>query len=41
MAAATGGTPLDVVELLDELPLVTRDVEIGRRLCRSGERIPD
>ena len=37
MAAATGGTPLDVVELLDELPLVTRDVEIGRRLYRSGE----
>ena len=24
-------------ELLDELPLVTRDVEIGRRLYRSGE----
>src|SRR6187549_938369 len=32
MAAATVETPTDVVELLDELPLVTRDVEIGRRL---------
>src|SRR6188474_2591722 len=37
MAAATGATPTDVVALLDELPLITRDVEIGRRLYRSGE----
>ncbi|HEX5068889.1 MAG TPA: chromosome segregation protein SMC [Vicinamibacterales bacterium] len=37
MAAATAATPPDVVALLDELPLVTRDVEIGRRLYRSGE----
>ena len=37
MAAATTETPADVVELLDALPLVTRDVEIGRRLYRSGE----
>src|SRR6476660_3656940 len=37
MAAATGATAADVVALLDELPLVTRDVEIGRRLYRSGE----
>ena len=37
MAAATVETPPDVVELLDQLPLVTRDVEIGRRLYRSGE----
>ena len=37
MAAATAATPTDVVALLDELPLVTRDVEIGRRLYRSGE----
>ena len=37
MAAATE-TPADPIELmLDELPLVTRDVEIGRRLYRSGE----
>ena len=34
MAAATR-RPID--ELLDEQPLVTRDVEIGRRLYRSGE----
>ena len=27
----------DAAELLDALPLVTRDVEIGRRLYRSGE----
>ena len=34
---STAATPADVVALLDELPLVTRDVEIGRRLYRSGE----
>ena len=32
MAAATNGDPL-----LDDQPLVTRDIEIGRRLYRSGE----
>src|SRR5512140_2093357 len=38
MTAATTGEPGGVVvELLDQLPLVTRDVEIGRRLYRSGE----
>src|SRR6185295_8045940 len=31
-AAATDGDPL-----LDEQPILTRDVEIGRRLYRSGE----
>src|ERR1044071_9807587 len=34
-AAMSAGTEVD--ELLDEQPLVTRDVEIGRRLYRSGE----
>src|SRR5262245_13156288 len=29
--------PADPAELPDDLPLVTRDVEIGRRLYRSGE----
>ncbi len=37
MAAATAATPGEVAEFLDDLPLVTRDVEIGRRLYRSGE----
>ena len=32
----------DVDALLDEPPLITRDIEIGRRLYRSGrERVPD
>jgi chromosome segregation protein len=35
MAAATAAA--DASELLDQLPLVTRDIEIGRRLYRSGE----
>ena len=34
-AAMTAATIVD--ELLDDQPLVTRDVEIGRRLYRSGE----
>jgi chromosome segregation protein len=33
-AAAAGA---DIASLLDEAPLLTRDVEIGRRLYRSGE----
>jgi chromosome segregation protein len=37
MVEATATTPGDVVALLDTLPLVTRDIEIGRRLYRSGE----
>ena len=37
MAAATSVPTPEAIELLDSLPLVTRDVEIGRRLYRSGE----
>src|SRR6187431_2768736 len=36
MAAATGADG-QVEPSLDDLPLITRDVEIGRRLYRSGE----
>ncbi len=35
--AAMPAVALDVDALLDEQPIVTRDVEIGRRLYRSGE----
>jgi chromosome segregation protein len=34
MTAATASVPIDA---LDEDPIITRDVEIGRRLYRSGE----
>src|SRR5205085_12007316 len=34
-AAAAASEPAD--QLLDEAPLITRNVEIGRRLYRSGE----
>src|SRR4051812_3521952 len=37
MAAATQAVAEAADALLDDTPLVTRDVEIGRRLYRSGE----
>src|SRR5580765_8395033 len=37
MAAATAAAAEPLPEFPDELPLITRDVEIGRRLYRSGE----
>ncbi|HMF28629.1 MAG TPA: AAA family ATPase, partial [Candidatus Cybelea sp.] len=37
VAQAAMATAAAVDEMLDEAPIVTRDVEIGRRLYRSGE----
>src|SRR5512146_1415469 len=37
MAAAAGTDAGDGDPLLDEQPVISRDVEIGRRLYRSGE----
>ena len=36
-AAAAAGPPSDDADIDDLLPLITRDIEVGRRLYRSGE----